>query len=164
MNDSKYDFHFAVKEMVPAGDTYDYIIVKKDYLCLALPADHPMADDENVDFSKLKDERFISASESDGPGLYKSIMNICAKYDYTPNVICQYDRAEAVLLSVGAGLGIGIVPEALGSVFYNKNVKLIRIPDKESLRTYIVAWKKDLTNPAARQFLSVVRELYGEDK
>ena len=108
----------------------------RDSLCVAFPADHPFAG-EPLDFSKLAGQRFISVSESDGPALYHEIRRVCEARGFTPNTVCQYDRAEAVLLSVGAGTGIAIVPEALGSVFYSQNVKLVRIPGDDAVRTYV---------------------------
>ena len=119
----------------------------------------PLAD-EPLDFSRLTGERFIAISESDGPALYNEIRHVCETRGFSPNVVCQYDRAEAVLLSVGAGTGIAIVPEAVASVFYSNNVKLKRIPGSDAIRTYVVAWHRNVTNPAAKLFLEVVRELF----
>jgi DNA-binding transcriptional LysR family regulator len=162
MNEAKYDFHFAVLEMVPAGSTFDFIVSNTDNLCMAFPKNHPMAD-KPLDFSKLSGERFIAVSESDGPALYGEIAKVCAARGYTPNVTCQYDRAEAVLLSVGAGLGISIIPEALSRVFYSENVSFTRIPGDDTLRTYVIAWRRDIINPAAGLFLAVVKELFKKD-
>lgn len=161
MNEAKYDFHFAVREMVPNGETFDYVISNTDHLCVAFPADHPLAGEE-LDFSKLKGERFIAVSESDGPALYGEIMKVCRSRHYAPNVFYKYDRAEAVLLSVGAGMGISIIPEAISKVFYAENVVFKRIEGEDALRTYVVAWHKELLNPAAKRFLETVREVTGQ--
>ena len=159
MNEDKYDFHFAVQEMVPAGESFDCLVSHVDHLCVAFPADHPLAD-EPLDFSRLAGERFIAVSESDGPALYNEIRRVCEARSFSPNIVCQYDRAEAVLLSVGAGTGIAIVPEAVGSVFYAQNVRLVRIPGDDAIRTYVIAWHKNMGNPAAKLFLEVIRELF----
>ncbi len=159
MNEKKYDFHFAVREMVPAGDSFGSIVSHTDHLCVALPANHPLADQE-LDFEKLKNERFIGVSETDGPALHSEIMRVCAARGYSPNIVCKYDRAEAVLLSVGAEMGISIIPEALSRVFYSENVCFKRIPGSDAVRTYVVAWNKDMANPAARLFLDVVKEVF----
>lgn len=161
MTEDKYDFHFAVKEMVPTGETFEYVVSNSDRLCLAFPQGHPLAD-KPVDFSLLADERFISVSESDGPALYNKVMSVCAARNYVPNIKCQYDRAESVLLSVGAGLGISIVPEALSRVFYSENVDFSPIPGDDARRTYIIAWRRNIINPTARLFLETIRELFGE--
>ena len=160
MNEAKYDFHFAVQEMVPAGESFDCLVSHVDHLCVAFPADHPLAN-EPLDFSRLAGERFIAVSESDGPALYNEIRRVCEARNFSPNVVCQYDRAEAILLSVGAGTGIAIVPEAVGSVFYAQNVKLVRIPGDDAIRTYVIAWRRNMGNPAAKLFLEVIQDLFG---
>ena len=160
MSESKYDFHFAVKEMVPAGESFESIVSHNDRLCLVFPADHPLAD-QPLDFSKLAKERFIAVSETDGPALFNEIARVCKARGYSPNIVCKYDRAEAVLLSVGAGTGISIIPEALSRVFYSEHVKFVPIPGEDTTRTYVVAWHRQITNPSAKLFLEIVRELYG---
>ena len=159
MSESIGDVHFAVREMVPEGELFDYIVTHHDRLCVAFPAEHPLAK-EDLDFSKLKDERFIAVSESDGPALRKEIDRVCEARGYKPNIVCQYDRAEAVLISVGTGTGIAVVPEAVSSVFYLNNVVLKEIPGEDALRTYVLAWQKNLQNPAARLFIDVAKKVF----
>ncbi len=159
MNELKYDFHFAVKEMIPAGDTFDMLYTEIDHLCVAFHDSNPLANEE-LDFSKLKDERFIAVSETDGPALYNEISKVCQARGYSPRAYHQFDRAEAVLLSVSAGLGISIIPEALTKVFYSDHCVFKRIEGDDALRQYVVAWRKNISAPAAKLFLEVVRELY----
>lgn len=159
MNESKYDLHFAVEEMVPVGETFTTLHTNTDKLCLAVPADHPLAKGP-LDFSKLGGERFISVSQTDGPALYGQIMKVCANRGYKPNITCQYDRAEAVVLSVGAGLGISIIPEALSRVFYSENVVFLPIDGDDALRNYVIAWQKPIVNPAVDCFLDIARSLF----
>lgn len=160
MNDNRYDFHFAALEMVPVGQTYDYVVTHSDCLCVVFPAGHPLAD-EPLDFGRLTDERFISIAPSDGPALYERMREVCRVRGYEPNVVYQYDRVEAVVLSVGAGLGISILPEALSRVFYAENVVFRRIPGEDTARPYVAAWRKNATNPAAALFVDTLRELFG---
>jgi len=159
MSESSGDVHFAVREMVPEGELFDYIVTHHDRLCVAFPADHPLAKEE-LDFSKLNNERFIAVSESDGPALRREIDRVCEARGYKPNIVCQYDRAEAVLISVGTGTGIAVVPAALSSVFYLNNVVLKEIPGDDALRTYVLAWQKSLQNPAARLFIEIAKKIY----
>lgn len=159
MNEGKYDFYFAVEQMVPGGETFEYIKTHTDYLCVAFPKNHPLAN-KPLDFSALENERFIAVSESDGPTLYTTIRNVCAARGYTPKVSCQYDRAEAVLLSVGAGLGISIIPGAISKVFYSRNVAFTRIEGDDAVRQYVLAWRSNTTNPAARLFIDTAREIF----
>ncbi len=159
MGEEKYDIHFAVEEMVPVGETFEYIRTHIDRLCLALPKNHPLAG-QTADFSKLRGERFIACSQNDGPALYNQIMRVCHARGYSPKITCQYDRAEAVLLSVGAGLGISIVPEALSHVFYSENVSFVPIEGEDVCRSYVIAWRKNIKKPSVSLFVDIARTLF----
>ncbi len=159
MNDDLYDFHFAAKEMLPVGGGFDYVVTHSDHLCLVFPANHPLAE-MPLDFSRLERERFISIAPSDGPALYDRMREVCRARGYKPNVVYQYDRVESVVLAVGAGLGISILPEALSRVFYAENVRFCRIPGEDTARPYVAAWRKDSSNPAAALFVETIRELF----
>jgi len=159
MNEAKYDIHFCVEDMVPAGETFKYVRTHTDRLCLVLPKDHPLAG-EKLDFAKLRDERFIAVSPNDGPVLHDQIMRVCKKRGYSPKVCCQYDRAEAVVLSVGAGLGISIIPEALSHIFYSENVTFVPIDGDDALRNYVIAWQKPIKNPAVAMFVEIASKLF----
>ena len=161
LNEARYDIHFAVLEMIPVGSSFDSIITHNDSLCVVFPANHPLAD-QPLDFSKLTGERFVAVSETNGPALYGEIQKICAERGYEPNVICKCDRVEAALVSVGAGVGISILPEALKRVFYSENVKFTRIPGADVLRTYVVAWHSVNANPAVKLFVEVVEKLFND--
>jgi LysR family transcriptional regulator, transcription activator of glutamate synthase operon len=158
MNGNKYDFHFTLRDMVPSGDTFEYLVSNTDELCLVFPKGHPLAGSA-LDFSKLRDERFVIASEMDSPVLFAQIMQVCHARNYEPKIINRYDRSESVLVSVGAGFGIAIIPKAISKSFYSQNVEIVPIGGDDTLRTYVVAWHKNTTNPAARLFLNVVKEI-----
>lgn len=163
MNEAKYDVHFAMAEMVPAGETFAVLPAGTDRLCLALPKGHHLCAEfaeTGVDFSRLTNERFIACSQNDGPALYRQIMEVCAARGYTPNITCQYDRAEAVLLSVGTGLGISVIPEVLSHVFYSENAEFFPIDGDDTLRSYVIAWRRPITNPAVRRFTDMAAELF----
>lgn len=162
MNENKHDFYFAMKDMVPTGGSFDYLISNVDQLCLVLPKGHPMAG-KPLDFSQLRDERFISISEAEGPALFGQIRKVCDAMGYAPRITNRYDTAETVLLAVGAGLGISILPQAITKVFFSDNVEAIPILDTDLAgRTYVVAWHRQSGNPAAALFLSVARAVLEE--
>ena len=162
LSEARYDVHFAVREMVPVGSNFDSFISHSDSLCVVFPKNHPLAD-QPLDFSKLSEERFVAVSETGGPALYNEIQRICIQRGYEPNIVSKCDRVEAALLSVGAGLGISILPEALKRVFYSENVKFTRIPGVDALRTYVIAWHNVVTNPSVKLFIDVVEKLFKSD-
>jgi DNA-binding transcriptional LysR family regulator len=162
LSENKFDFYFVLLDYIPAGRTFDYIVTHEDHLVVIMPKDHPCAN-EPLDFNKLKDEPFITFDESEGPALYAQIMNICKYYGYTPQIVNRYDRAEAVLLSVGAGLGISIIPRALCDVFYADNVAIKPITGVDTKRTYVLAWRTPLRSPTSELFLETAKALFSPE-
>ena len=157
MSEPRYDFHFAHESMLPADGRLDFLVTHKDELVVVLPKGHPCAG-RPLQFSALRDERFIICMQSDSPQLYQQVMDVCRYHNYQPRLINRYDKAESVLLAVSAGLGISILPRALTRVFFADRISTLPIPDPDTSRTYIAAWPHQLLNPAAKLFLQVVKE------
>ena len=163
INEERYDIHFSMREMVPGGETFDIMPLESDCLCLALPEDHPLCAEfreSGIDFSKLRGERFIAFSETDGPMLYKQVLSVCRARGYNPNIYSQQECAEAVALSVGAGCGIALLSGNLKSVCYAENVALFPIEGADARRDYVMAWHKNVLNPAVQLFVQTVDPLF----
>ena len=163
INEERYDVHISMKELVPSGETFNILPLESDCLCLALPADHPLCEqfrETGIDFSKLRGERFIAFSETDGPMIYKQVLSVCRARGYSPNIYCQQECAEAVAISVGAGCGIALLSANLKEVCYAENVALFPIEGEDARRDYVMAWHKNVLNPAVQLFIQTVEPLY----
>lgn len=163
INEERYDVHISMKELVPSGETFNILPLESDCLCLALPADHPLCEqfrETGIDFSKLRGERFIAFSETDGPMIYKQVLSVCRARGYNPNIYCQQECAEAVAISVGAGCGIALLSANLKEVCYAENVALFPIEGEDARRDYVMAWHKNVLNPAVQLFIQTVEPMY----
>ncbi|MCR5387878.1 MAG: LysR family transcriptional regulator [Lachnospiraceae bacterium] len=157
IHDDKYDFLFTVDEMTPESDSYSKQLAYVDRLCVVFPEGHPLVD-KPLDFSLLENERYIGCSDTDAPAMNECVRRVCEARGYSPKLVTRYDRPESVILSVGAGLGISIIPEALKKVFYSENCVFKPIEGDDAIRKYVIVWPNSITNPAARSFLSIVQE------
>lgn len=163
INDERYDIHLTMKEMLPGGDAFSSLMLDHDQLCLALPADHPLCAEfrENgIDFSRLRGERFIAFSDTDGPMTYKQTLSVCRARGYDPAIFLQQECAEAVALSVGAGYGIALLSNNLKYVGYVENVALFPIDGDDARRDYVMAWHKNALNPAVQLFTQTIAPLF----
>ena len=162
INEDRFDIHFSMRELVPGGESFTIVPLETDCLCLALPSDHPLCEEfraNGIDFTKLRGERFIAFSETDGPMIYKQTLAVCRARGYNPNIYCQQECAEAVALSVGAGSGIALLSGNLKSVCYAENVTLFPIEGEDARREYVMAWHKNMLNPAVQLFTETVLPL-----
>jgi len=159
MMENRFDFHFAHLSMLPKDGRLDYVVTHRDKLVVVVPKGHRLSCGK-LDFEKLFQEKFIMISEPESPQLYSKIMEICAAHHTIPRVIHRYDKAESVLLSVGSGLGVSILPKGLTHAFLPDTVDVIPLGSNGYEIEYVCAWPKQSTNPCSKIFLEVVREYF----
>ena len=158
---SQYDFHFASDDQIPLGGLFSMIKVRQAYLCLAVHKDHPMARAGTPDLSLLKDDRFLSVGETDSPILYRAAIKHFQENRFRPASSWQCDTPEAAALEVSAGMGYALLPDSMVDAY--PDLVLIPVCTETTRRTEVVAWKTEMTNPAAIQFLNVLMELYADN-
>ena len=151
-----FDFHFMQGDMLPELERYGSLVTNTDTLGVVVARDHPLAE-KTLELEALQQEKFILLSEEENPILYMQTMDLCQAYHFTPRVVGRYDTAKSVLLAVGAGLGVTILPLSLPRMILPELVRVLPIDEMDTGVPYVVAWKKELLNPAASLFLDVVR-------
>ncbi len=154
--EDQYDFHFLHRDLLPVGDDFDFLPTHEDHLGVVVAKGHPLSQ-KPLDFSALKQEKFLIVSESENPILYMQMMAVCRAHHFTPHIVNRCDNLKSLLLAVGAGLGITILPLAVPTMILPSLIDVIPIDDMDTSIPYIVAWKKELLNPAAPLFLKVIQ-------
>lgn len=168
--DDPYDFHFHYLDMIPDSEEYEIRETHTTQLCfvssktahtdMAKPDDDTDFIDE-LDLSSLPHQKFILISEEENPILYMQIMNYCQTHRFTPQIANRFSDIKSVLLSVGSGLGISILPLKTADILSalpQTGIQVTPIDDESYAITCAVAWKKSLLNPAAELFLQIMEE------
>lgn len=168
--DDPYDFHFHYLDMIPDSEEYEIRETHTTQLCFVSSktahTDMAKPDDstdfvDGFDFSSLPHQKFILISEEENPILYMQIMNYCQTHRFTPQIANRFSDIKSVLLSVGSGLGISILPlktTEILSALPQTGIQVTPIGDESYAITCAVAWKKSLLNPAAELFLQIMEE------
>lgn len=168
--DDPYDFHFHYLDMIPDSEEYEIRETHTTQLCFVSSktahTDMAKPDDDTdfvdgFDFSSLPHQKFILISEEENPILYMQIMNYCQTHRFTPQIANRFSDIKSVLLSVGSGLGISILPlktAEILSALPQTGIQVTPIGDESYAITCAVAWKKSLLNPAAELFLQIMEE------
>jgi DNA-binding transcriptional LysR family regulator len=154
-----FDICFIAEYMIGDNVSLDYTVTQQDMMCLVMPKSFPPITDMN-DFSCLEEYPFISISYESSPLLKEEIQNVCRQRNYTPRIIHQYNRTEAVLWSVDAGVGISIVPYSLISLYSTEDITAIPIQGEDCVVNCVAGWQRVTKNSAALKFREVVLELY----
>ena len=157
-----FDICFIAEYMVADNANLDYTVTQQDMMCLVMPKAFPPVTDMN-DISFLEEYPFIGISYESAPLLKEEIQNICRQRNFTPKTIHQYNRMEAVLWSVDAGVGISVMPISLISLYPSENITCIPIEGADCVVNCIAGWQRVTKNTAALKFKEVVLELYPKD-
>lgn len=151
LTDAAFDFHFMLRDMLPESEDIESVITHRESLSLIFPKDFK---GKNKNLQSLQNEKFILLSEAVNPILYMEIMDIFRTCHLSPAVSC-YDSVKAIMVAVGAGLGITILPTELTKIQMSDSVKAAEINSIDTRLAYVMAYRKEISNPAASLFLEI---------
>ncbi len=157
LSDTSYDFHFMLRDMLPEREEISSILTHQDHLCLVAQKSKELPEGE-ADLRKLAEEKFILLSEGESPILYMEIMDLFRSLHLSPPVMNCYDTVKTLLMGVRAGLGMTILPAQLAQMYSSEEFSLIPIGGVETGLSYVMAYQKEITNPAAQLFLELVQQ------
>lgn len=163
INSSDYDFFFMLRDMFPDNDNFVSEYTSKDKLNLLVPMNFEVTGN-SVDGVSLKNQRFVLLSESESPILYMEIMDIFRTFHFSPDSVIEFDDVRSVFMAVASGMGISVLPSQLIRGYSNPAVKPLEFKGIETDLTYVLAWRKNNSNPAANLFLSSLKRDNNEDE
>jgi DNA-binding transcriptional LysR family regulator len=129
-------------------DTQPY---RQDRLVLIVPALHPLAAGEAVNFADVLDEPFVGLHA--GSAIHTFMMNAANHLGGRLDVRIQVRSFNAVCRMVAAGVGIGMVPNS--SIVTVDGLKVLKINDPWAPRDLQLCIRSDdALSPAARALLT----------
>jgi DNA-binding transcriptional LysR family regulator len=162
LHKNSYDFYFTVENMVTESNEYNYIEICKD--CLELFVNKDIAGTIDMkDWTTIEQHPFVSVPKSDAR-LINMIRVICKHRGIRPNIINYYNRAESVVLSVNAGIGIALLPGELGRLYQRKNVVTFPVEGSDAELFSVFAWKTGKMTTACGNFRDIVLSMYNENR
>jgi DNA-binding transcriptional LysR family regulator len=82
-------------------------LLREDPMYVALPADHPLADFDEIDLASLADERWIAGC----PRCRGHLLHLCHESGFQPAIAFSTDDYVSMQAMVAGGLGVGLVSE-----------------------------------------------------
>ncbi|MEV5239543.1 LysR substrate-binding domain-containing protein [Streptomyces cinnamoneus] len=155
---------FALASQPLAGPELRSVELLREEVLLAVPHGHPLAGRERVTVAELAGEEFVSTRT--GHWQHALLERLFAAEGLTPRVVCEGDEAAATPELIGAGLGIGLMPEVARRTLGERSpVAWLRLDAADCHRTLTLVWRRDAyLSPAALDFrrLAVERLMPGE--
>lgn len=149
------DCMFLLRDMLPDNDNIEYVITHEDRLCLAVPRE---MSGERFSPARLGSERFVLLSEAENPILYMEIMDIFRAERISPEVVSRPDSIGAVLIAVGAKMGVTLLPSEVLRQSMTESVAAVELADIDTSLVYAAAWNKQSANSAAKLFWDIVKK------
>lgn len=133
--------------------------ILQEEICLAVPRNHPLSQQEEVNLSSLHDEPFILLKK--GQGFRYLSVKWCEEAGFVPRVVFESTNIETVQSLVAAGMGIAFVPHM---VTRHRNSEFlpvyIRLTEPRPFRTLVMAHRKGrYQSKASLAFLEIMKKV-----
>lgn len=106
---AKGDMNLALMGPVPHEPQIKSEVLFEEKFVALLPASHPLANQDSVKLSELKDDSFVLFPE--GFVLREMVVKACANLGFQPKVTFEGDDLDAIKGLVSSGLGLTVLPE-----------------------------------------------------
>ena len=116
-------------------ENFDSVQIFPQAPAIAINGSHPLAKEERLDMTRLKDEDFVVISPEESPVGYDRFIRQCQETGFTPHVVRQPRSLESLILCVELGVGVALLDQNT-RLSHNSNVRTIPIPGKDM---YVVA-------------------------
>jgi DNA-binding transcriptional LysR family regulator len=126
--------------------------IRREHLCLALRATHPLAGRAAIGARDLDGEPLIAAPAEVAPTLREAIVRYCRSGGFEPAFRLETQLQQTIVSLVAEGLGIALVPQTMSKLGI-ADVLFRELHDAPAIE-YVVAWRPANLNPALRPFLA----------
>jgi DNA-binding transcriptional LysR family regulator len=127
----------------------EFIELPNERLWVALPAEHRLADTDQIALADLAEELFVSAVHRERGGLARRVTDLCLARGFLPRLARVISRKTSMLDLVAAGLGIAVVPERM-TILGNPNLRFRPLSDGDADAGIAIIQPRQPTPLAAR--------------
>lgn len=134
------------------------VTIHSDSLVVALPSEHPMIHQENIELRSLANESFLLCPQSVKPDLYSQILQLCNQSGFQPRIVQEASPPEVLLGLVASGMGISLIIENV-KTRHNVGVVYRPLTIPTPLVAISVAWHKRSVSPTLENFLVSIEQI-----
>ncbi|REH86985.1 cidABC operon transcriptional activator CidR [Staphylococcus felis] len=149
----KGDINIGVTSLPVDNMQFDAFPLYSEKFQVVAHSSHPLAQQQTVEISALKDEDFILFNEDFY--LNDKIIAAARKVGFVPNIVSKISQWHFIEHLLSAKMGISILPENIVNIIsQNQNISVLQLSDAELQWEMGVIWKKDVyLNHATQTFL-----------
>lgn len=154
----EFDFCFMPRDMVPESSDIETIVTHNEMLAVITSKEKKFSENDSINFCELANERLLLLSETIAPILYMEIMDLLRTYHISPVVESALTDVVSMYVAVSSGIGVSIIPQSLAKMTSDSCASVYTIRDTDTSIPYVMAWKKNISNPTAKLFIEAVKK------
>ena len=126
-----------------------------DYLVVALPQTHPLANQSLIALIDLVSEPLVICPRDVKPEFYDQVMQRCQAAGFAPHIVQEVTPPDAAIAFVGAGTGVSLVASHYQTQ-PTEGVVFRPLQDSLPPLEMAIAWRSDCASEVLHQFLGVI--------
>jgi DNA-binding transcriptional LysR family regulator len=126
---------------------------------IAINRRNPLADLEQLDMTRLKNEDFVVISPEESAAGYERFIRECQRTGFTPHIVRQPRTLESLILCVEMGVGVALLDQYT-RLMHGDLVRIVPIPGRDML--VVAAYMKDDYRPLLRNVADLLVEGPGQ--
>ncbi|CAM03280.1 DNA-binding transcriptional LysR family regulator [Saccharopolyspora erythraea NRRL 2338] len=132
-------------------------LVEHEHLVAALPAEHRVADRNEINLPDLADEPFVTFPGTRGSAVRDALVHACVTAGFHPRIVQEAPDSYTILALVGAGVGVTLT---VSSVQHIRTEGMVYRPlaGPTQPMSLALAWRRDNPSAALRCVLAVSEE------
>lgn len=159
-----YDFCFMPRDMVPENSGIETLVTHNEQLAVMASRDIELGKGDTISLSNLSNQKLMLLSETITPILYMEIMDLLRTFHLSPEIDSSFVELVSLYVAVSSGLGVSVIPTSLAKLATSEFTRTYFIDDADTSIAYVMAWNKNMSNPAAKLFVESVKKFAkGED-
>ncbi len=130
--------------------------IREEVFVACVPKNHPLAKrEQTVSVEEFANEKIILTPKNAGKGYYNSVIELCRKGGFYPNITQTAQEQQTLVSLVASELGIAFVPESTKKIIH-ENVKYVSLKQQHKKIT-AAAWNIDNSVPVVKLFIQLLR-------
>lgn len=129
--------------------------LRSERLVAALPAEHALAGEEQVNLAALRDAVFVTHPSGHRSVMHDAVMQACRGVGFVPREVVEVRETATLVAFVAAGMGVALVPEPVRSLAV-EGVVYRRLADVDQQTELVLAIRAQEPSIAVRNVVAVM--------
>jgi len=134
-------------------------LIHREKFVVILPSGHRLAKVKQLRVAELWDESFIAYGRRWAPDFFDSVVQICSREGFSPNIVQETGDMYSAIALVAAGAGIAILPESVARA-QSRNIVMKSLPKTTQPSEIALATRAGNSSFLVHSFVAVARSVF----